>query len=194
MANPPAFMNWHQTKKPNTSGYLINHYIQDHSDVYFTSQVYDNNLGKYIYLTGSKRDSDGIFIIPNLSPAVFQGFKEILKKIVFSYIEPIINAIGGNDGWIEHAGYAANGQETIDKYQELLELLSNLNSFDDFPERYNTQIDFNFWEWDINTFVSIKIDVQNKIFKLIYGDSNDGEYEGEGLYIYPTESIYKGAA
>lgn len=192
MANPPAFMNWHQNMKPNTSGYLINHYIQDYADIYYTSRIYDKDKRNYTYLTGSNRDSDGIFIIPNLSHAVFNGFKAILKKIVDLYVEPAMGDIGGYEEWIENAGYG-NRQQTVDNYQELLELLSNLNSFDDFPEKYKTQIDFNFWEWDINRFVSIKIDVENKIFKLIYADSDDG-YEGEGLYIYPTEYIYKEVA
>jgi hypothetical protein len=191
MANLPAFMNWHQKIKPNTSGYLVNHYIQDHVDIWFTSRIYNQDSRKYIYLTGSKKDSDGIFIIPNLSQAVFDGFKEILKNII-KIIELCMRDIGGYDEWIEHAGYA-DRQETIDKYQYLLALLPNLNSFDDFSKNYKTEIHFNFWEWDVYSSFSIIIDIENKIFKLIYGDSND-EYVGQGLYIYPTESIYKEVA
>ena len=191
MANPPAFMNWHQKIKPNTSGYLVNHYIQEYSDVWFTSRIYNPDLRKYIYLTGSKEDSDGIFIIPNLSQAVFDGFKVFLKRII-GFIEICIGDIGGYDEWIQNAGYA-DRQQTVDKYQYLLALLPHVNSFEDFSENYKTEIHFNFWEWDVYSNFNIKIDIENKIFKIIYGDTND-EYVGEGLYIYPTESIYKEVA
>lgn len=191
MSNPPAFMNWHQNIKPNTSGYLVNHYVQDHSEVYFTSRIYNQVSRKYIYLTGSKKDSGGIFIIPNLSQAVFNGFKALLKGMI-GFIELCMEDIGGYDEWIEHAGYA-DRQQTIDKYQELLQLLPNLNSFDDFSKNYKTEINFNFWEWDVYSRFDIKIDTENKIFKLIYSDSNN-DYVGEGLYVYPTESIYKEVA
>lgn len=191
MSNPPAFMNWHQTIKPNTSGYLVNHYIQDHSDVWFTSRIYNPDSRKYIYLTGSKKDSDGIFIIPNLSQALFDGFKAFLKNLI-KFIELCMEDIGGYDEWIQNAGYA-DRQETMNKYQGLLELFPNLKSFDDFSENYKTEIKFNFWEWDVYSHFNIKIDIENKIFKIIYGDTND-DYVGEGLYIYPTESIYKEVA
>jgi len=191
MDNPPAFINWHQNIKPNTSEYLVNHYIQDHADIGFTSRIYNKDSRKFIYLTGSKKDSDGIFIIPNLSQAVFDGFKTLLIQIM-GHIELCMEDIGGNEEWIEHAGYA-DRQETVDNYQELLELLPNLNSFDDFSKNYKTQINFNFWEWELYSNFNIKIDIENKIFKLIFGDSNEG-VRGEGLFIYPTESIYKEVA
>ena len=192
MANPPAFMNWHQTIKPDTSGYLVNHYIQDHSDVYFTSRIFNPDSRNYVFLTGSKKDSEGMFITSKLSQDLFKGFKIILKKIIDFYIENPLRGIGGYEEWIENAGYA-DSQQTIDKYQELIELLPDLNSFEDFPKKYKTEINFNFWEWDIYTYVTIKIDFENKIFKLVCAESND-DYGGEGLYIYPTEYIYKEVA
>ena len=71
--------------------------------------------------------------------------------------------------------------------------MPNLNSFDDFSKNYKTQINFNFWEWELYSNFNIKIDIENEIFKLIFGDSNEG-VRGEGLFIYPTESIYKEVA
>lgn len=187
MANPPAFINWH--KKPETTGYIVCHYYMDYTEVTFNSAVWSD--GKRYEVGGFDKPFNKPFIVPELHQTLFAGFKGWVNRTI-EMLDGDIYDIGGFDEWLEYADVinpSADMKRTVKDYNELKNLLPSLNSFREFPKDLKLKILFSFSEWDVYSWYSLKIDVENEIYNIEYGDSNDGNYGG-GLLIYPTESAY----
>ena len=187
MTKQPAFMNWHE--KPDMTGYIVCHYYMDYTEVTFNSTVWSDR--KNYDMGGVDKPFNKPFIVPELHQKLFAGFKGWVNRFI-EMLDGDIYDIGGLDEWIQYGGNS-DMERTKKDYNELKNLLPSLNSFKDFPKDLKLKILFSFSEWDVYSWYSLKIDVENEIYTIEYGDSNDGNYGG-GLLIYPTESVYVGEA
>ncbi len=187
MTKQPAFMNWHKT--PDTTGYIVAQYYLDNTHINFNSNYWID--GKEYEISGVYKPFRKPFIVSELHQTLFMGFKFWVNKFI-RMLDQDIHDIGGLDEWLEYADVInpnADMERTVKDYNKLKNLLPSLNSFRDFPKDLQLKIDFSFCEWDVYSWYLLKIDVENEIYDIKYGDSNDGNYGGE-LLIYPTESVY----
>ena len=188
MTKQPAFMNWHKT--PDTTGYIFANYYLQYTEVDFNSTVWIDR--KQYEVGGFDKPFRKPFIVSELNQIVFTALKGCLNRVI-GMLDNDINEIGGLDEWLQYADVINPNEDmerTVKDYNELKNLLPSLNSFRDFPKDLKLKINFSFSEWDIYSWYSLNIDVENESYDIVYGDSNEGNYGG-GLLIYPTESVYR---